>query len=855
MKRLKFALVVIALVMIGSVASASAQTAAQAQAAMSDPQIRAQILARIRSSGMTPDQIRAQLRAAGYGDDVINQLVGSSAGQSTGMVSEDVFAAVKSLGVIDSASLDAMRLQGTMRRTARERADSILLDSLRNALKNDTLRAAIVGLLESPTARRVGMDSGFALFGRDIFMRGTDQFDPAVNGPLPTNYKIGYGDQFTLTFTGDFERTEPLTVTRDGWIVVKDAGQIAAANLTYDQLRATLATRLGRVYSGIGNGTTRFSLLPMKVGMNQVYVLGDVASPNAYQISRLGTVLTALYAAGGPTDRGDARTIEVRRANHVVSTMDLYDYLTAGSSAGDILLENGDVVFVRPQGPRVRVAGAVIRPATYELTAGESLADVIRMAGGFRPDADRRRVQIERIVPARDRGPSGTDKEVLDITSPLLATGFGPTTEKLEAGDIVRVFSVASAIANKVEVRGNVFQPGIVAYFEGMRLSQALARAGGLKQDTYLGGIQISRLAKDSSRTMERVALRPDGTPEIDIELLPNDVIRTFSIVEYRTERYVTVGGAVKRPRQIPFQEGMTMRDAIMLAGGLQESALLTQAEIGRLPESRVSGATATKILVPLDSSYLFERGPDGKYLGPPGIPVPASHVPEVELKPYDAVSIMRQPDFEYMRMVSIAGRVKYAGTYPLLNKTERLSDLLQRAGGLTPDADSAAIVFMRQHDSTGRIGVDLPKVLKNPNHVDNLILIDRDSIFIPAYNAIVMVRGEVNAGRSNGTSPATAVAYVKGADIDYYIRSAGGGTVKADEGKAYVTQPSGKVETKHRTALFYTSVPKPQPGAIVQVPEKDPNRRQDWIAVAQTSLQLVASLATVVILLKNNIK
>jgi polysaccharide biosynthesis/export protein len=845
MNRSIFALLLAAILSV--VPEAGAQTrpsAAQTQAAMQDPAIRARILEQVRASGMSPDQIRAQLKSMGYSDAVIEQLVGATAGDSTKALTDDVFAAVKALGIIDSTALDSLRTPVLQRRKTRERADSILLDSLSMALKNDTLRAAIMRLLDSPMARGVDADSGFALFGRDVFTRTTNQFDPALSGPLPANYKVGYGDQFTLTFTGDFERTEPLTVTRDGWIVVKDGGQIPAANLTYDQIRAALTSRLGRVYSGINSGSLRFSLLPTRVGTNQIYVLGDVVAPNAYLVSRLGTVLTALYAAGGPSPRGDARTIEVRRANQVVATMDLYDYLTNGSSGGDILLENGDVIFVRPQGPRVRVAGAVVRPATYELRPGESLADAIRMAGGFRPEADRRRVQIERIVPAAVRGSAGSDKEVLDITSPLLATGFGPTTQKLESGDIVRVFSVSTVLANKIDVEGHVFQPGRIAYVEGMRLSQALSRAGGLKPDAYLGAVQVSRLQKDSSRSMTRVSLRADGSPETDIELQPNDVVHAFSITQFRTERSITVAGAVKKPGQILYQDGMTLRDAIMLAGGLEESALLTRAEIGRLPQDRANGVTATTMTVPLDSTYLFERSPDGRYLGPPGISVPSARAPEVPLLPYDAVAVLRQPDFEYQRTVSVVGRVRYAGSFVLKSKTERLYDVIQRAGGLASDADSSAIVFIRQQDSIGRVGVDLPRVLKDPRHIDNLILVDRDSIFIPQSTSVVIVRGEVN-------SPAAAVAFVKGANLDYYIRAAGGGTTKADEDKAYVLQPSGKVETRHRTALVRQSVPRPQAGAIVQVPAKDPtDKGPDWAAITQLAVTVLATLTTTAVVI-----
>jgi protein involved in polysaccharide export with SLBB domain len=845
MKRSVFALLSAAVLLFvpATTRAQNPPSQAEAQAALTDPAIRARIMAQVKSSGMTPDQIRAQLSSMGYSDAVIGQLLGAP-GSENAPLTEDVFAAVRSLGIMDSTAVDSLRSPFRQRQRVLAALDSALLDSLAVAIGNDTVRAAIRRLLDSPAARRAGADSGFALFGREVFDRGTTQFDPAVNGPLPPDYRIGYGDQFTLVLTGDVERTEELSVTRDGWAVLKDVGQVPAANMTFEQFKATLQDRLGRVYSGIRTGSTRFALLPRLVGTNQVFVLGDVRAPNAYQISRLGTVLTALYAAGGPTENGDSRSIDVKRNDRVIATMDLYDYLLNGSSESDVRLENGDVVFVHPRGPRVRVAGAVVRPATYELKAGESLADVIRLAGGFMPSADRRRVQIERIVPPAQRDAAGSDKKFLDITSPLLATGYGPTTEKLEAGDIVRVFTVSNRVANRIDVTGNVWSPSAMAFTPGMKLSEAFAKAGGLKPDTYLGAVQISRLQPDSTRRLLRVRLEPDGTPVDDIVLAPDDRIRAFALTEYRTQRYVTIGGAVRNPRQVPYQEGMTLRDLVMLAGGLKESALLTEAEIARLPDSRANGVTAVTTRVPLDSTYLFDRTADGVYHGPPGVAVPSGRTPDIQLEPYDAVSILEQPNFGYQRTVSITGRVKYAGTYSLKTKTDRLTDLLTRAGGLAADADSSAIVFIRQRDSVGRVGINLPAVLKDPNDLDNLILVDGDSIFIPQYNAIVMVRGEVN-------SPAAAVAYVKGADIDYYIRAAGGGSIKADEGRAYVLQPNGKVETKHRNALGFELVPSPQAGSIVQVPAKDPAARRDWVAVAQTSLSLIASLVTVAVLLK----
>jgi polysaccharide biosynthesis/export protein len=830
--------------------SVSAQTAtgrpanAQAQAAASDPATRARILAQIKASGMSPDQIRSRLKAMGYSDDVIKQLSGG--GTDSEPLTDDVFAALRSLGIMDSTVVDSLHRPVAMRRQARLVADSALLDTIGLALRNDSVRAAIQRLLASPAARRVGLDSGFTLFGRDVFNQTTKQFDPAVSGPLPPNYRVGFGDEFMLVLTGDLERTEELTVTRAGSVVLRDAGQVPVANLTFDQLRATIGNRLGQVYSGIRSGSTQFSILPTKVGTNQVFVLGDVRAPNAYQISRLGTVLTALYAAGGPTEKGDARNVDVRRGNIVIATLDLYDYLLFGSSASDVRLENGDVVFVRPQGPRVRVSGAVIRPATYELKAGQTLADAIRMAGGYRAQADRRRVQVVRFVPPARRTSPGQDKEVLDFALESPDANAGSPSARLEAGDVVVVHEVDERISNKVAVIGNVWAPATIALTADMKLSDALAKAGGPKPDTYLGVVQVSRLQPDSTRQLLRVALDRNYRPVEDILLSPDDEIRAFSLTEYRTQRYVSIGGAVRVPGNVPYQAGMTLRDLILLSGGLLESALLSEVEIASLPMGdRSNRITAMTRRVPLDSSYLLDGTSFSDVRLPSGDPARRPLLPEVVLQPYDAVTVLEQPGFSYQRTVWIGGEVKYAGEYALKTKDDRLYDLIQRAGGLTPDAYAEGILFTRQQDSVGRIGVDLGKVLKNPKDLDNILLASGDSILIPPYSPIVTVRGAVN-------SPEISVAYAEGASIDYYISAAGGGNTKSDEGHAYVVQPNGKVETRKRVALLLASTPRPRGGSTVVVPEKDPSIKHDWVGIAQTTLSLLASLVTVAVLVKN---
>lgn len=286
----------------------------------------------------------------------------------------------------------------------------------------------------------------------------------------------------------------------------------------------------------------------------------------------------------------------------------------------------------------------------------------------------------------------------------------------------------------------------------------------------------------------------------------------------------------------------MTLRDLVLLAGGLQERAYLKEAEVARLPEDRAGGKLATTIRVPLDSSYLFERSSNGKYLGPPGLPAAASNAPEVVLKAYDNVLIMEQPDWNLQRIVSVNGEVKFPGVYALKSKGEKLSDILERAGGLTDQAYADGVVFFRRKGSLGRVGIDLPRVLRDHRFQDNLILQDGDSIYLPQFSAVVDVRGAVN-------SP-VAVAYVPGQDLDYYIAAAGGLNRKAEGGRAYVVQANGKVESVKHRVFFPSGVPKPRPGSTVIVPERDPNDKRDYTAIVGTVAQVMASLVAIIVLI-----
>src|SRR5207249_3387030 len=418
------------------------------QAIQQNPGLADVIRQRLSQSGVTPDQIRARLQAAGYPPTLLDAyLGGATPGQAQPPPGLQEVAAIQALGLP----------------TVAVQVESLPVDT---GLVNAAAR-------EGAGGRRS------AVFGVDVFRRTTTQFLPLLSGPVPPDYKLGPGDALVLILTGEVELAYTLQVTREGFILIPQVGQVFVSNLTLDQLRDVLYTRLGRVYSGVRrtpNATTRFDISVANVRANQAYVVGEVAQPGAYQISSLGTVLTALYAAGGVTERANLRAVEVRRFGKVIATLDLYDYLLHGDTKSDIRLETGDVVFVAVHGTRVDLTGAVRRPATYELKAAETLADLIGAAGGFRPEAARERIKVVRVVPAAERGTQATARVAIDVP---LAAGLPPGF-RLEDGDVVQVDALADATDEYVvAVTGMVQQAGRYPWRPGMTVRDLMLLARG----------------------------------------------------------------------------------------------------------------------------------------------------------------------------------------------------------------------------------------------------------------------------------------------------------------------------------------------------------------------------------------
>ncbi len=739
----------------GAPPPAQAQSALQ-QAIQQNPGLADLLRQRLQQSGLTPDQIRARLQASGYPPNLLDAyLGGTTPGQPNVTPGANELAAIQALGLAPiTVPVAALPVDTGLVRAARGTAPI------------------------EPTSR---------VFGVDVFRRTTTQFLPLLSGPVPADYKLGPGDQLVLILTGDVELAYTLQVTREGFVLIPQVGQVFVSNLTIDQLRDLLFTRLGRVYSGVKRGpnaTTRFDVTVANVRANQVYVVGEVVQPGAYQISSLGTVLTALYAAGGVTERAELRAVDVRRAGKTIVTLDLYDYLLRGDTRSDIRLETGDVIFVPVHGTRVELSGAVVRPAIYAVRSGEGLANVIRAAGGFRPDAALRRGKVYRILMPAERGSSPSSRVAIDVAlSPVPQQGRG----------------------EKGEVRSGDPSP--------------------------------------SSKRSEPLPppLSPDFSVEIpSLALQDGDSIVVDALPPLAEGYYVGIAGMVMKPGQYPWHPGMTLRDLVLLARGPRVGADLKESEVARLPEDRAQGQLATTIRVPLDSSYLFARDSLGRYVGPPGVPVPATGASDVTLQPFDNVLILREPGFDLQRIVIVTGEVRYPGAYSLRTKSDRLSDVIARAGGLTPQAYAEGIRYVRRVSGVGRINVELRRALEDTTSRFNILLQPDDSIEIPEYEPSVKVMGAVNSPGS--------VLWQQGKDLDYYISAAGGFAQLANKGAVSVRYANGEVKTRHHN-IFGTSDPRPGPGSEVSVPAKDPNApHTDYVALFGAIAQVLASTVAIIV-------
>lgn len=840
----------------------------QAEQALGRPISNQEALRLLQQSGLTPTQVRDLLQSRGYSRTLADPYLAVLAGEA-----ENVPTGTNPVPLVDA-------LSGTD-----------LLARLRGG--QDTIPVDLFGGYPGLDLYGLGLaeEQGPPIFGREIFRRATTQFQPSATGPAPTDYQVGPDDELILVVTGDVEVAYRMTVSREGLVVVPDLGRVEVAGATIEQLRERFTRRLSEVYSGLTGDETATTFLDLSLGRlrtNLIYVIGEVERPGAYEISGFGSVFAALYAAGGPNRTGSFRRILVNRGQELQATVDLYDYLLDGRGEQAPRLQQGDVIFVPVASRRVELDGAIVRPGIYELADGDVLGDVLQFAGGLTASASGARVQIERTVPPEQQEP-GLNRVLLDIPITGDAADRG---EPLLDGDRITVFAVLEDVRNTVRITGGVWRPGSFGVEPGLRLWDLIDRAGGLLPDVYEGRAQIQRLQPDYTRRMIQVGLDRDasGQPLDNPVIEPLDQVYVFARRSLREQRAVSIGGWVREPGVYPYVDGITVRDLILRAGGLRTGAYLGAVDVARVVIAQARSDTITRTFtVALDSTLVFDAAAGGDRAA-------SERAGDFPLQNLDAVYVRKAPGFEPQRRVMVAGEVMFPGPYSLLSRSERIADLLVRAGGLTPEAyaqgiqlwraeaqpeeeeltgveiagqtfGDTAIVGIEDEAVTGgtesetaqaapkpppaprrqelartRVGVDYVEALRNPESVHNVLIEPNDSIFVPSFIPTVDVRGAVQAP--------TKVLFKDGEGGDYYIERAGGYLQKADKGRARVQLASGEILTRGGKFLFFGGgLPDPDPGSVITVPlkeEKPPG--PGTLQVLAVITGLITATATVVI-------
>jgi len=693
-----------------------------------------------------------------------------------------------------------------------------------------------------PSAREVKTK----IFGHDVFSSRSLTFEPNENAATPENYKLGPGDEVVIDIWGYNEDSITRTISPEGKIYISQIGPVQLSGLTIKAASERIRSKLAAKYSGLEDAQSSVSVTLGQIRTIQVNVMGEAKTPGTYRLSSFSTVFTAVYRAGGLSDIGSLRAIKVVRGGKEVASVDLYGYLFNGKSDSDITLQDGDIIIVPPYLNLVSTEGSLKRPMWYELKDGETLSDLITYAGGFASDAYTDNVLVVR----RNK----TEKEVSTVKSSMY------DSFEMKDGDFVTVHSGLDRYSNMVTVTGYVFQPGMYELGDEIAtVRQLINHAGGLKEDAFLQRAVLSREKEDLTYETLAIDLRSVMNGGEDVLLRKNDVLKISGIYEIEDRGTLTINGAVMSPGTFDFAENTTVEDLIIKAGGLLEGASVARVDVSRIAYDR----TATMPSDTLGYNFSFPIGEN--------LEIDESGAKFI-LQPYDVVSVRQSPGFRTQTYVSVEGAVAFPGSYQLINKSERISDLIERTGGLTPQAYASGARLYRNNNNNNRrdimrvlenntrtvvdedgveheveevevedtylVSINLEKAMENPGSYYDIILRSGDRISIPEVENTVRVVGEVMYPN--------AVSYIKGKSIDYYINAAGGFSVNAKRSKAYVVYLNGSASA---SGGFHTA--KIQPGCTIVVPTK-PEKQKTSISELTAVTSASASLASVVAMVAN---
>ncbi|MBO9153252.1 SLBB domain-containing protein [Chitinophaga sp. GCM10012297] len=688
------------------------------------------------------------------------------------------------------------------------------------------------------------------IFGTELFSNKNLTFEPNLRMATPPNYRLAAGDELVIDVYGYSEVQHKVKVTPEGHVRIPYLGPVYVNGLTVDEAKKRITTQLATIYGGIKSGNTFVQVSLGSIRSIRVLLIGEVVRPGSYTLPSLATVANALYVSGGPDENGSFRSIQVIRNGQPVADFDLYDFLRNGDLSNNIVLQDQDIVKINPYKTRVELSGEVKRPAIFEVKPGESLQDVIDIAGGYTDLSYKEAIRAYRI--------NNKEREVLNISAAEIAS-FPP-----RSGDRYFVEGILDRFTNRVLISGAVFYPGEYALENNMTVADLIKKAAGVKEDASQGRAIVFRQNEDLTPSSLSFSLQDVLSGKQSVSLRREDSVVIYSKLALHEDYQIKISGEVNNPGYFKYADSLRVEDLILMAGGLSDAASLKRVEVAR----RIRG----KEYSPSDSAIAivaqFEITDDLK------------PVNGFALQPFDEVMVRRSPTYAEQSSVSIDGEVVYPGTYAINSKRERISDLMRRAGGLKSEAYAEGALLLRKtftnaSDSTllenklqvyynkledssdinklqssvtqknQLLGISLNEIIKNPGSKYDLYLEEGDEIKIPKRLQTVQLFGEVYFPKK--------VRYDKSVSFRDYIRGAGGFTDNALKRRSYVVYANGDVKGA-RKILFFNSYPKVKPGAEVYVPKKGEKKSLS----SQEALGIttgIASLALIIVTVLEKIK
>ncbi|QEH39749.1 capsule biosynthesis protein [Chitinophaga sp. XS-30] len=655
------------------------------------------------------------------------------------------------------------------------------------------------------------------IFGAELFSNKNLTFEPNLRMATPPNYQLAPGDEVVIDVYGYSEVQHKLKVSPEGHVRIPYLGPVYVNGLTMDAATTRITQQLTSIYGGIKSGNTFVQVSLGNIRSIRVLLIGEVVRPGSYTVPSLATVANALYVSGGPDENGSFRDIQVIRNGQPVAHFDLYDFLRDGDLTNNIVLQDQDIVKVNPYKTRVELTGEVKRPAIFEVKDGETLQDVINVAGGYTDISFKDVIRAYRI--------NNKEREVVNISADEVAA-FQP-----RSGDKYFVDAVLNRFSNRVMISGAVFHPGEYALESNMTVADLIKKADGVKEEASLGRAIIFRLNEDYTPAGTSFSLDDVLSGKQTVALNREDSVVIYSKLELREDYQVKISGQVNSPGYFTYADSLHVEDLILMAGGLRDAASLKRVEVAR----RIRG----KAYNPTDSAVAIVAQFD--------IAADLSPLAGFALQPFDEVVIRKSPTYVEQATVSIDGEVVYPGAYTINSKRERISDLMKRAGGLRPEAYSEGAVLLRRtfanssdsallesklqvyynklQDSADiykvqntisrkdqLLGINLEEIVKHPGSKFDLYLEEGDVIRIPKKLQTVQLFGEIYFPKK--------VRFDRRIDFRDYIRGAGGFTNGALKRRSYVVYANGEVKST-RKVLFFNSYPKVKPGAEIYVPKK----------------------------------